>query len=307
MNTTYLKYFIETVETGSITKAAKNLFLNYSSLSYGLTELETEIGSSLLIRNKSGVFLTSLGEKVYEESKQILALIESWSTPEPQKNCSLNIYTTLAIYHTFLNDLIYHIMEISPNIDIKIYITQEFYSYFSSINKLPVSQNSIFISSYYTDTRYQTKYIASTFKLKEIPLFQSKTVCYISKNNPLSNNQTLLLENIQNIPLYTVGVIDKSPFQFYQLFDPQNIHTVAAITNIFDLIVKKNGFTFQPEFLRHFTELTLPEKISCIEISDWVDYTYFSLFYQQEIIVNPEIQRIIDAISGYNYSFYEAT
>lgn len=69
-----IKYraFIEVVETGSITKAAKNLGYSQPGISYMIDSLEKEIGFPLLIRSKDNVQPTKDGERILYHCKQIV-------------------------------------------------------------------------------------------------------------------------------------------------------------------------------------------------------------------------------------------
>lgn len=57
--------FVETVEKGSLTKAAESLNYTQSGVSYAITALEEEVGYQLLNREKKGVSLTVKGEHFY--------------------------------------------------------------------------------------------------------------------------------------------------------------------------------------------------------------------------------------------------
>lgn len=74
MENSLLKYlaFIKTVETGSFTKAAKELHYAQSSISKMIADLEQEWGMSLLERSKSGIRLTSSGEQVLPFLRKLL-------------------------------------------------------------------------------------------------------------------------------------------------------------------------------------------------------------------------------------------
>ncbi|GAA3324868.1 hypothetical protein GCM10020331_054460 [Ectobacillus funiculus] len=57
-------FFNTVVELGSLTKAAEALNLTQSAVSYSLANLESELGFSLLIRGRSGITLTSNGQRI---------------------------------------------------------------------------------------------------------------------------------------------------------------------------------------------------------------------------------------------------
>ncbi len=60
------KVFYYIAKEGSITAAAEKLFISQPAVTQSLKKLEEELGGPLFIRKKSGVMLTSEGEKLYE-------------------------------------------------------------------------------------------------------------------------------------------------------------------------------------------------------------------------------------------------
>ena len=70
-----LQYFAEVVRTGSISSAAKNLFVSQQGISDSIKNLESEVEFPLLTRNKRGVSLTKNGEIFYEK---VAALLDSY-------------------------------------------------------------------------------------------------------------------------------------------------------------------------------------------------------------------------------------
>jgi len=68
-----LNYFIECVESESITDAAKRSYISQPALTAAIKKLEEEFGSSLLIRSKKGVKPTSEGLQLYRYAKKCRA------------------------------------------------------------------------------------------------------------------------------------------------------------------------------------------------------------------------------------------
>ena len=72
MDFNQLKFIVEVVETGSISKAANNLFISQPNLSSQITSLEKEIGKAIFNRTNRGVTLTSYGVEVYHYAKTMV-------------------------------------------------------------------------------------------------------------------------------------------------------------------------------------------------------------------------------------------
>ena len=66
-----LQYLLEANTTGSISQAAKNLFLTPSSVSVAITNLESELGYPIFTRTPQGLAPTVQGEKVIEYASRI--------------------------------------------------------------------------------------------------------------------------------------------------------------------------------------------------------------------------------------------
>ena len=62
MTLNQLKYVIEIARTGSINKAASNLFISQPVLSASIKSLETECGKPLFSRSNRGIELTPFGK-----------------------------------------------------------------------------------------------------------------------------------------------------------------------------------------------------------------------------------------------------
>ena len=67
-----LRYVISVVESGSITEAAKKLFISQPSLSNAIKDIEKEIGITIFIRSRSGIALTKEGTEFVGYARQVL-------------------------------------------------------------------------------------------------------------------------------------------------------------------------------------------------------------------------------------------
>lgn len=74
---TQLRTFTAVVEAGSISAAAKNIFLSQSSVSEQLKKLEERAGQPLLLRGKKGTLPTPAGDKLLGYARKMLALSDA--------------------------------------------------------------------------------------------------------------------------------------------------------------------------------------------------------------------------------------
>lgn len=113
MNLLHLKYAIEIEKAGSITQAAKNLFMGQPNLSKAIKDLEQEIGITIFKRTVKGAETTDQGAEFLSYAKTILSQIdelESLYKPRTSNQIELNISVPRATYISaiftdFLNQL----------------------------------------------------------------------------------------------------------------------------------------------------------------------------------------------------------
>ena len=77
MNTQQLKCFVAVAEKLSFTKAAAELYFSVPTVTHHIQSLESELGSTLLLRTKHSVQLTQAGRAFYDDARQLLQMEES--------------------------------------------------------------------------------------------------------------------------------------------------------------------------------------------------------------------------------------
>lgn len=76
MDMRQLKYFVQIVESGSLSKASRQLCIAQPALSQQMTRLEDEVGKPLLVRSSRGVTATENGEALYHHARFILRQLD---------------------------------------------------------------------------------------------------------------------------------------------------------------------------------------------------------------------------------------
>lgn len=67
-----MKYIIAIVRCGSITEAAKQLFISQPSLSNAVKDIENEIGIEIFQRSAKGITLTIDGSEFLSYARQVV-------------------------------------------------------------------------------------------------------------------------------------------------------------------------------------------------------------------------------------------
>ncbi len=89
MNILHLKYAVEVAKTGSLNKAAENLFMAQPNLSRAIKELESSLGITIFSRSPKGMVATDDGEEFLHYARKILSQIDEveaiYKSNAPQK------------------------------------------------------------------------------------------------------------------------------------------------------------------------------------------------------------------------------
>ncbi len=76
MDIRQLRYFVQIVESGSLLKASRQIFIAQPALSQQLAKLEAEVGVMLLTRSARGVVPTENGHALYHHAKFLIRQVD---------------------------------------------------------------------------------------------------------------------------------------------------------------------------------------------------------------------------------------
>lgn len=99
-----MKYALEVYRAGSISQAAKNLYMNQPNLSKAIKELERSLGIVIFARTPKGVILSKEGALFLEYAENILQKLtelENRLSDQAKNNVSFNISIPRATYITY--------------------------------------------------------------------------------------------------------------------------------------------------------------------------------------------------------------
>ena len=121
--------FVEVVRNGSFRRAAHQLNLSPSAVSYNVAQLEKRVGNALLYRSTRKLSLTTEGEHLYQRASTLLAGVrESLSDiagTDSTIRGRLVISATSALIHSPADQTIARFCKSNPNVDIDIHYTDE--------------------------------------------------------------------------------------------------------------------------------------------------------------------------------------
>lgn len=105
MDMRQLRYFVQIVESGSLAKASRQLFIAQPALSQQMGRLEEEVGRSLLVRSSRGVTPTENGEALYHHAKFMLRQLDQAVAVARQDNAAVHGRVALGLAPTTVAQL----------------------------------------------------------------------------------------------------------------------------------------------------------------------------------------------------------
>lgn len=206
MNVQHLKYALEVEKTGSISKAAQNLYLNQPHLSKSIKELEESIGTTIFNRTSKGVVPTKKGAEFLVYASNIVSQIEEVENMYKGGDAGANrisISVPMACY--VAQAFIDFIAEISNDENIRVDYHET--NSLTAINNVTNNDNNIAIIRY--QTKYE-KYFLQFLEEKELEVEQLWQFAYrviMSVHHPLAMEKSISCSDLENYIEITHGYL----------------------------------------------------------------------------------------------------
>lgn len=286
MRLEYLEYFVETAQCKSINKAAKTLFISQPALTSALQSLEEELGFKLFSRSYQGVLLTPNGQKVLNDSIQILSLSSTWKELSQKKEGlfgEVHIVANPAAYSGMVMPLILDLQSVNPDIELFAYEAknQNIMEYLLK-NKASIGIQSVLDS--------EEKDMLKTAKKNGWhceKLYQDYCCVYISTKNPLAKKDFLLLKDLSSLTLAMYPEQDDtiaSPV-FSQYFAKDRHFRLSNLGLIMDMIADDHAAGVFPNLMMSNYKCVLDKKVKAMPICDFVQpLTYYMICHNKEYL-----------------------
>ena len=151
--------FIYVVETGSFSKAAKELYITPASVMKQMNALENQLDIKLVERTHRGIQLTKNGEKIYQKTKELIEDSEKFLNNIKDKNTDI-----IRIGSSFLNpanelvDLWHNIPSLYENYRLRV---------------VPYEDDHVHIMEVFQSIGTKFDFLIGSFNSKQIDIFTS--------------------------------------------------------------------------------------------------------------------------------------
>lgn len=243
MNAQKYEAFIKTVELGSLTKAANDLGYTQSGISHMINALEEELGATLLLRDRSGVKITSEGKQLLPYIRSICnsyhALIDKANRLHGLELGTIRIGTFTSISCHWLPELIKTFQEKYPNIEFEL-----FHGDYTEIEN--------WVSEGRVDFGFLR--LPSTAAFENIMLEQDKLLVILPENHPLAKADVFPVEKLSDESFILLE--EGTDNEMRDIFDNNRIipkvrFKVRDDYTIMSMVEKGLGISILPELVLH--------------------------------------------------------
>lgn len=240
-----MRYLVSIAENGSITKAARLLFVSQPSLTKTIHEIEDELGFPIFDRTRTGIRLTRNGEEFLVYVRQVLdhadILQEKYLTSGPRKKqyCVSTLHYSFAV-QAFIVLVRKHQ---DDEFDFSIRETQ-----MGEIIEDVSTMKSALGVIYLNDSN--EKILKKTFKERDLvftEISEASPRIFMSINHPLAHNESLSMEDLQDFPYVSFEHKEHDSFylteEMLNALDKSRHIRVRDRATLYDLLMGVNAYT----------------------------------------------------------------
>lgn len=240
-----LKYVVTVADKGTISSAAKDLFISQPSLTNAIKELEEEIQITIFNRTNKGIIVSNEGNEFLAYARQVL---EQFNLLEEKflnvKKQSPRFSVSTQHYSFAVNAFVDVIRKFGGNnYDFTLRETQT-YEIIDDVSRLKSEIGVLYTSSKNEEVIMK---IIKQNGLVFDQLFVAKPHVFISSKHPLANRDIITLEDLEEYPYLSFEQGDYNSFYFSEeilsTLDRNKNIKVRDRATLFNLAVGLNGYT----------------------------------------------------------------
>jgi len=240
-----LKYIIKIVECGSITEAARQLYITQPSLSTAIKELEEELGIEIFYRTNKGVSLTTDGSEFLSYARQIIEQTELLEQRYMGKKPSKKLCSISTQHYAFaVNAFVELLMDL--DVDEYEFTLRETRTYeiIEDVKNLRSEIGIIYLSDF--NEKVITKLLKENHLVFNL-LFEAEPHVFISSKHPLAGKNSVTLDDLDDYPFLAFEQGEYNSFYFSEellsTVPRKKTIYVSDRATLFNLLIGLNGYT----------------------------------------------------------------
>ena len=240
-----LKYVTTIANIGSISEAAKRLFVSQPSLTKAIKELEKEMGITIFDRTNKGITVSKEGERFLGYARQVLeqaALLEEQYKSQSGGKKQFSVSTQ---HYSFAVNAFVELLKGAEidQYDVSLRETQTY----EIIDDVAHMKSEIGLLYYNDFNRPVLEKLIHTNELTFTELFTAHPHIFIGKTHPLAHKEVVSMDELEEYPYISFEQGDHNSFYFSEeifstVVRPKHIR-VRDRASLFSLLLGLNGYT----------------------------------------------------------------
>lgn len=245
MTLVQLKYIVTIAETGTISEAAKQLYIAQPSLTAAVKELESELGITIFRRTNKGVLLSAEGEEFLGYARQVIEqtnLIEERYLGTGQIKHQFCVSTQ---HYSFAVEAFVELLRQygGEEYDFRIRETQT-YELIDDVAKLRSEVGVLYLNQF---NETVLRRVLQEKGLKFTRLFVAKPHVFVGVDNPLAQKKVVSLEDLAPYPRLSYEQGEHNSFYYSEeilsTLESKKDIMVSDRATLFNLLIGLNGYT----------------------------------------------------------------
>ena len=240
-----LKYVTTIANIGSISEAAKRLFVSQPSLTNAIKELEKEMGITIFDRTNKGITVSKEGERFLGYARQVLeqaALLEEQYKSQSGGKKQFSVSTQ---HYSFAVNAFVELLKGAEidQYDVSLRETQTY----EIIDDVAHMKSEIGLLYYNDFNRPVLEKLIHTNELTFTELFTAHPHIFIGKTHPLAHKEVVSMDELEEYPYISFEQGDHNSFYFSEeifstVVRPKHIR-VRDRASLFSLLLGLDGYT----------------------------------------------------------------
>lgn len=245
MTLTQLRYIITVANSGSMSEAARSLFIAQPSLSASVKELETEIGMELFRRTNRGISITPEGEEFIGYARQVVEQYELMESKYVDQTKVKKKFSVSMQHYTFAVNAFMEMVKQFGMDEYEFAIRESrTYDVIEDVNNFKSEIGILYVND------FNRKVLEKIFKERDLEFYEilnCHIYVYISKNHPLANKKLITLQELQDYPCLSFDQGNNNSFYFAEevlsTYDYKQLIKANDRATMLNLMVGLDGYT----------------------------------------------------------------
>ncbi len=240
-----LRYIITIVNCGSISEAAKQLYITQPSLSNAVKELELEYGVSIFNRTSKGITLSSDGSEFLSYARQILEQTDLMEQHYLNKKPLKRICSISTQHYAFAVNAFVNLVSRQENDEYEFTLREaRTHEIIEDVKNFRSELGILYMND------FNENVLSKLFKESGLifhPLFVASPHVFISSSHPLSSKEFVTMTDLEEFPFLAFEQGEKNSFYFSEeilsTVPRKKIIYVSDRATLFNLLIGLNGYT----------------------------------------------------------------